>query len=161
MKHSVLLDTSFFVRLLNDEDPLHDNAKGYFRYFLENEVILKISTITIAEYCVKGKIDELPLRNIQIIPFNLDHAKRTGEFAEAIFEENKISKEKLLPRAIIPNDSKLFAQADLDKSITHFVTSDSRSKSTYLTLKKRISPRFEIIDISKPYNETFGILDLR
>jgi len=66
MKYSVLLDTSFFVRLLNDEDTLHNNAKGYFRYFLENEVVLKVSTITIAEYCVRGKIDELPLRNIQI-----------------------------------------------------------------------------------------------
>ena len=92
MKHSVLLDTSFFVRLLNDEDPLHNNAKGYYRYFLENEIILKVSTISIAEYCVRGEIEELPLRNIQIIPFNLDQAKRTGEFAEALFEENKIGK---------------------------------------------------------------------
>jgi PIN domain nuclease of toxin-antitoxin system len=105
MKYSVLLDTSFFVRLLNDEDDLHNNAKGYFRYFLENEIILKVSTISIAEYCVRGKIDELPLRNLQIIPFNLDQAKRTGEFAAAIFEQNKIDKEKLAPRAIIPNDS--------------------------------------------------------
>lgn len=80
MKHSILLDTSFFVRLLNDEDSLHKNAKGYFRYFLETEIVLKVSTISIAEYCVRGKIDELPLRNIHIIPFNLDHAKRTGEF---------------------------------------------------------------------------------
>jgi predicted nucleic acid-binding protein len=160
MKHSVLLDTSFFVRLLHDEDPLHNNAKGYYRYFLENEITLKVSTISIAEYCVRGKIDELPLRNIQIIPFNLDHAKRTGEFAAAIFEDNKIGKEKLSPRAIIPNDSKLFAQADLDNSITHFVTSDSRSKNTFQSLKKSINPKFEIIDLSKPYNETFGVLDL-
>lgn len=160
MRHSVLF-TSFFVRLLNDEDFLHNNAKGYFQYFLESEIALKVSTISIAEYCVKGEIEELPLRNIQIIPFNLDQAKRTGEFAAVIFEENKISKEKLYPRAIIPNDSKLFAQTDLDKSIAHFVTSDSRSKSTYSTLKKRISPKFEIIDISRPYSDTFGLLDLQ
>lgn len=153
------LDTSFFIRLLNDEDPLHTNAKGYFRYFLENEIILKVS---IAEYCLRGKIDELPLRNIQLIPFNLDHAKRTGEFTEAIFEENKISSAKLSPmsRAIIPNDSKLFAQADLDESVTYFVTSDRRSISTCLALKKRIAPKFAIIDISKPHTEVFGILDL-
>ncbi len=114
MKHSALLDTSFFIRLLYDEDLLHKNAKGYFKYFLEQEIILKISTISIAEFCEKGKIDKLPLRNVQIIPFNLDHAKRTGQFAEIIFAENKISKSKLTPRAIIPNDSKLFAQANLD-----------------------------------------------
>ena len=81
MKHSVLLDTSFLVRLLHEADPLHDNAKDYFRYFLEKEIALKVSTISVAEYCVKGKIEELPLRNIQIIPFNLDHGIKTGEFS--------------------------------------------------------------------------------
>jgi len=160
MKHSVLLDTSFFIRLLNDEDPLHTNAKDYFKYFLENEVILKVSTISIAEYCVKGKVDELPLKNIQIIPFNFEQAQRTGIFAAVIFEENKIAKEKLHPRAIIPNDSKLFAQADLDNSITYFVTSDIRSKLTYSLLEKQLKPRFEIIDISAPCNEVFGFLNL-
>lgn len=159
MKDSVLLDTSFFVRLLNDEDPLHSNAKGFYKYFLENGIILKVSTISIAEYCVKGKVDELPMRNIQIIPFNLDHAQKTGEFAEVIFYENQLAKEKLFPRAIIPNDSKLFAQASLDKSINHFVTSDTRSQTTYSKLKAHINPQFEIIDISKPYNEAFGLID--
>lgn len=124
MKHSVLLDTSFFIRLLNDEDPLHKNAVDYFRYFLENDIILKVSTISIAEYCVLGKLEDLPLKNIQILPFNLKEAEKTGQFANIIFTENKVSEEKLFPRAIIPNDSKLFAQADLDKSVTHFVTSD-------------------------------------
>lgn len=161
MTHSVLLDTSFFIRLLNDEDPLHQNAKDYFRYFLENDIILKVSTISIAEYCVGGSLDELPLMNIQILPFNLDHAKRTGEFAKEIFEEKKISNEDLKPRAIIPNDSKLFAQSDSDKSISYFVTSDSRSLNIHKMLSKRIKPRFEIIDINIPYNQQFGVLDLK
>jgi predicted nucleic acid-binding protein len=60
MKHSVLLDTSFFIRLLNDEDPLHQHAKDYFKYFLEQEIILKISTVSVAEYCVVGKVGDLP-----------------------------------------------------------------------------------------------------
>ncbi len=161
MKHSVLLDTSFFIRLLNDEDSLHKNAKGYYRYFLENEIVLKVSTITIAEYCVLGELDDLPLKNIQIVPFNLNQAQRTGEFAKIIFHENKVAKEKLIPRAIIPNDSKLFSQADLDESTTHFITSDVRSKKTLNILKKRIQPRFDIIDISIPYNLTFGVFDLK
>ncbi len=49
MTHSVLLDTSFFIRLLNDNDSLHKNARDYFKYFLENDITLKISTISIAE----------------------------------------------------------------------------------------------------------------
>jgi predicted nucleic acid-binding protein len=159
MKHSILLDTSFFIRLLNDEDPLHTNAVGYFRYFLENDIILKVSTISIAEYCVLGNLEDLPLKNIQIVPFNLKEAEKTGQFANIIFAENKVSEEKLTPRAIIPNDSKLFAQADLDKSVTHFVTSDIRSKNTLALLKKGTNPKFEIISIDVPFTETFGILD--
>lgn len=160
MKHSVLLDTSFFIRLLNDEDPLHINAIGYFRYFLENDIILKVSTISIAEYCVLGNLEDLPLKNIQIVPFNLKEAEKTGQYANIIFMENKVSEEKLTPRAIIPNDSKLFAQADLDKSVSHFVTSDIRSKNTLTLLKKGTNPKFDIISIEVPFTETFGILDL-
>jgi hypothetical protein len=66
----------------------------------------------------------------------------------------------MVPRAIIPNDSKLFAQADLDKAVTHFITSDERSLNTLKALKTGINPKFEIINIRIPYNQTFGILDL-
>lgn len=76
MKHSVLLDTSFFIRLLNDEDVLHENALSYYKYFLENDIVLKVSTISIAEYCVRGKLEDLPLKDIQIVPFNLNHAEK-------------------------------------------------------------------------------------
>ena len=85
---------------------------------MQNEIALKISTISIAEYCVLGKLEDLPLKNVQIVPFNLKDAEKTGEFAEIIFTQNKINVEKLSPRAIIPNDSKLFAQSDLDKTIS-------------------------------------------
>ena len=157
--HSVLLDTSFFIRLLNDDDELHSNAVGYYKYFLEKDITLKVSTITIAEYCVLGKLDDLPLLNIQILPFNLKDAERAGEFANIIFKENKINIENLHPRAIIPNDSKLFAQADIDKTISHFITSDIRSTNTLSLLKKGTFPKFEIITINIPYSETFGIFD--
>ena len=53
----VLLDTSFFIRLLNDQDALHQNTRGYYRHFLQNSVRLKCSTISVAEYCVRGKIE--------------------------------------------------------------------------------------------------------
>jgi hypothetical protein len=74
------------MRFLNDGDPLFKNADGYFRYFLQKEITMMISTISIAEYCVGGDIHELPLRNLQIVPFNLDHSKRTGEFAKIAFQ---------------------------------------------------------------------------
>ncbi len=155
---AVLLDTSFFIRFLNDSDPLFENADGYFRFFLHKEIVMMISTISIAEYCVGGDIHELPLRNLQIVPFNLDHSKKTGEFAKIVFQ-NK-GKLKLTERNIIPNDSKLFAQADCEKAVEFYLSSDTESLKIYKLLKQETSPKFQFIDMNIPYNETFGVLDL-
>ncbi len=160
MRHSaVLLDTSFFLRFLNDNDPLFENADAYFRYFLQHEIIMMVSTISIAEYCVGGDVQELPLRNLQIVPFNLDHAKRTGKFAKIIFH-NK-GKLKLNERNIIPNDTKLFAQADCETSIEFYLSSDKESLKIYNLLQQEAAPKFQFIDLNIPYNETFGLLDLQ
>ena len=158
MHKAVLLDTSFFLRFLNDSDPLFKNADGYFRHFLQHETIMMISTISIAEYCVGGDVHELPLRNLQIVPFNLNHSKRTGEFARIIFQ-NK-GKLKLKDRNIIPNDTKLFAQADCEKAIEFYLSSDSESSKIYNLLRKESDPKFQFIDLKIPFNEMFGILDL-
>ncbi len=72
--------------------------------------------------------------------------------------KNKISVEKIMPRAIIPNDSKLFAQADSEQNITHFVTSDSRSENIYLKLMEDTTLAFKLLPIEKPYSEAFGLL---
>ena len=61
MNHeSVLLDTSFFLRFLNYNDPLFKNADNYFRYFIQHDITMIVSTISIAEYCVGGDSSELP-----------------------------------------------------------------------------------------------------
>lgn len=158
MHKAVLLDTSFFIRFLNDNDPLFENADAYFRYFIKEEITMMISTISIAEYCVGGDISELPLKNLQIIPFNLDHSKRTGEFARIVFQ-NK-GKLKLYERNIIPNDTKLFSQADCEKSVEFYLSSDTESLKIYNLLKAETKPKFIFIDLNVPYSETFVVLDL-
>ena len=155
---SVLLDTSFFLRFLNDSDPLFKNADGYFRYFLQKEITMMISTISIAEYCIGGDVHELPLKNLQIVPFNLDHAKRTGEFAKIAFQNRKSL--NLKERNIIPNDTKLFAQADTEKTVEFYISSDTESLKIYNLLKQHSNPNFQFIDLNVPFNQTFGVLDL-
>ena len=158
MHKAVLLDTSFFLRFLNDDSPLFNNADGYFRYFLEQEIKMYISTISIAEYCVGGDIQELPLKNLQIIPFNLDHSKKTGEFAKLIFQnKNKL---QLRDRNIIPNDTKLFATADVEKSVEFYLSSDSESHKIYNLMKQHLNLKFRFIDLHVPFGQTFGVLDL-
>lgn len=154
----VLLDTSFFLRFLNDSDELFGNADSYYKYFLEKNTILTISTITIAEYCVGGKVDELPMRNLQIIPFNIDHAIRAGELAKIIFNEK--GKLKLRERNIIPNDTKLFSQADIEEHIKYYISSDTDSLKIYNSLKKSTELHFEFIDLHQKHTDFFGMLDL-
>ena len=154
----ILLDTSFNIRLLNDQDPLHKNVLGFYQYFLEKEFRLKCSTISVAEYCVRGKIDELPLKNLELLPFNLNHAVKAGEFANLVFANRNTL--DLGNRLIIPNDSKLFAQAHIDKEITSFATSDKECIKIYELLNQHFQLDFEIINIREPYNSVLGILPL-
>lgn len=160
MHKAVLLDTSFFLRFLNDNDPLFKNADSYFRFFLQNEIIMKISTISIAEYCVGGNVFELPLRNLQIVPFNLDHSKKAGEFAKITFEAKKQGILSVNNRNIIPNDTMLFAQADCEKAVEFYLSSDTESNKIFNLLRKKTSPNFQFIDLNTPYSESFGYLDL-
>ena len=152
----VLLDTSFCIRILNENDPLHLNTLGFFRHFLENESRLKLSTISVAEYCVRGNLDELPLRNLEILPFNVSHGVKAGEFARIGFA-NK-GELDLTNRLIIPNDNKLFAQAHTENEITHFATSDTECVRIYSLLKQKAQVDFEILNIREPYSSVLGIL---
>lgn len=157
--NGVLLDTSFFMRFLNDEDKLFKNAMEYFKYFISNGITMYISTISIAEYCVGGSINELPLRNLAILPFNLNHAIKTGEIARIVFSnKNKL---KLRERNLIPNDSKLFSQADVEKTIGFYISSDVESIKIYKLLEEeKQNLDFKFIDLNIPPNEFFGYLDL-
>jgi len=111
MHEGALLDTSFFLRFLNEKDELFENADRYYQYFLQKDIKLFISTISIAEFCVIGKIDQLPLKNIIVLTFNIQHAEKSGEFARILYEARKDYKLVVNERPIIINDAKLFAQA--------------------------------------------------
>lgn len=154
----VLLDTSFFIRLVKPGDRLHQNAVDYYRFFLENNFTLKVSTIAISEFCVKGSVDMLPMSNLQILPFNYDHAVNAGRLGEIAFRRKAESGAMITPRTVVPNDTKMFAQADLEEDITHYVSADSEAVKVFPLINGEYRMKFSYIDISVPYGETFGVL---
>lgn len=160
MPEGALLDTSFFLRFLNEKDPLFKNADSYYKYFLQKEIRLFISTISIAEYCVGGSVDQLPLKNLIVLPFNIEHAEKAGEFGQILYEARKDKKLIVDERPIILNDAKLFSQAHIDARINFYITSDTRSLSIYNTIRSMTSLDFKLIDIKENYTESFGVLDL-
>lgn len=161
-QNCVLLDTSFFIRLLNEEDPLHENALGYFRYFLEHDFVIKISTIAIAEYCVRGDVSELPLKNMLIVPFNFDHAQRAGKMIAEVYAEKKKRSATITPRTVVPNDTKMFAQADVEPDINFYGIADVECKKVYKMIESAEGKlSFDFIDITIPYTTFFGLLDFK
>ena len=117
-----------------------------------------ISTISIAEYCV-GLSRSASFKNLKILPFNLEHSKKAGEFARILFQARSSGLLNISERILIPNDAKLFAQADTEVNINHFLTSDTRSLTTFNSLKG-ITPKLNIIDINIDHSQTFGLLNL-
>src|SRR3989304_5594250 len=107
MPEGALLDKSFFLRFLNEKDPLFEKADNYYKYFLEKEFSLYISTISIAEYCVGGTVDQLPLKNLLVLPFNINHA--TADY-NLTYEEVKI---------IAPEIEKIIFKEEYEKFEMH------------------------------------------
>ena len=155
----VFCDTGFVIRLLDETNELHNNALGYYRYFLENDYILRMSTIAVAEFCVKDSVEHLPLKNILLTPFNANHAVQSGECARILYDAKAKGVAVVDSRILIQNDVKLLAQAQCE-SASYFLTSDTQSKRMYDVLKEEGKLTFDFTDIHTPYNEKFGRLDI-
>ena len=138
----VFCDTGFMIRLLDKTSDLHENALGYFRYFLENDFLIRMSTIAVAEFCVKDQIEHLPLQQILLSPFNAIHANITGECARILYSAKAKGVLEVNARVLIQNDVKLLVQAECE-SAEYYLTSDSRSKRMYDVLKENNKLSFD------------------
>lgn len=158
--YSVLLDTSFMIRLLNSNEPLHKNAYSYFKYFIDEEITMCFSTISVAEYCVKGDFNDIPYRNIKILPFNIFDGKEAGKFGSTLLKARSTGVLSNIERVVIQNDTKLLAQASVNEQIKYFVTADQRSKKIIDILRKECNADIRHLDIHTPCNQLTGTLDL-
>ena len=148
--YCILLDTNFLINLLGGKQkPLHKNARYYYEHCLKLGNILKVSTISVAEYCVRASAEDILYQNVQILPFNINHAERAGEFANIIYNHRRQAEDKIEPRKVIANDTKLFAQADVEKNITHFLTGDRDCKKVFKILNDHTTLDFKFVDLTQ------------
>jgi predicted nucleic acid-binding protein len=153
---SILLDTSFCIRLLKSNDPLHQNAKDYFKYFLEQKVEIYLSSIVIAEYSVKDNANNLPLEFVKIIPFDFFDGKTAGEFHSIII--NNREQVSTIERNVIKDDCKLIAQI-FNRKIGAYITKDKKSFSQlFLPIQKAKGFEVELLDLEIPLKDFRGEL---
>ncbi|MBR6446171.1 MAG: hypothetical protein IKS94_07095 [Prevotella sp.] len=144
MAKAVLLDSGFLIRLMNPDEMLHRVALDFFKKYITNGVTCKVSTIALAEYGVKGDLRFLPTRYLQYVPFVYGHAEVAAEFMRRIIHVKQERGAVIQPRVIIPNDTKMFAQASADPEVFAFVSADAEAKKVYDLLE---NPNFEFVNI--------------
>lgn len=160
VKLGILCDTGFLIRLNQPQDELHANARAYLKYLLAGDHQLFISTIALAEYAVRDKIENLPMKYFRVLPFNIDHAQTAGEFAKIVFSKRDQIPSEITQRVIIPNDTKMFAQADVTTAITHYLTADRKCEVVYRLVQQSVAVRFHILSLQAPCHQAFGELNL-
>ncbi len=154
---SILLDTSFCIRLLKNNDPLHQNAKSYFKYFLEQKIEIYLSTIVIAEYSVKDDVNNLPLELVKIIPFDFFDGKTAGEFHSVLI--NNKERVENIERNVIKDDCKLIVQI-FNRKIRGYITKDRKSFRQIIHPIQLANKGFsiELLDLEVPLSDYKGEL---
>jgi hypothetical protein len=141
---------------MKQNDPLHQNALDYFKYFLQEKITLHVSTIVIAEYAVGDDPANLPLNNLQIETFDFLDGIAAGQFHKEIKGSSDNIPE--YNRRIITNDVKIFAQIKA-KNIDAIISKDVNSIKQYLTPLTNLNlVNFKFIDLNTPLNLTLGQL---
>lgn len=123
--NSVLLDTSFLITLSDPTRPHHTAALAYYRECTHRQVPMYLSTIVISEFQVKQAINDLPLRNFVVLPFNVDHAMRCGLIIRSMARDPEDD------RVRVKDDFKLLAQCDCE-AISHLISEDASTLAKYL-----------------------------
>ncbi len=123
--NSVLLDTSFLISLSDPVRPHHEAALAYYRECTRRQVPMYLSTIVISEFQVKQAINDLPLRNFVVLPFNVDHAMRCGLIIRQMPRDSGDD------RVRVKDDFKLLAQCDCE-SVSHLISEDASTLAKYL-----------------------------
>lgn len=123
--NSVLLDTSFLISFSDPARPHHKAALSYYRECVRRQIPMYLSTIVISEFQVKQAVNDLPLRNFVVLPFNVDHAMKCG------LNIRNMARDPEDDRVRVKDDFKLLAQCDCE-AISHLISEDASTLAKYL-----------------------------
>ena len=117
---AIRLDTSDLISLADPVRAHHETAVSYLREALRRGVPLYLSAIAASELQVKQALADLPLRNVEVLAFNIDHTMTAG------LQMRGFQSEPGDGRALVRADLKRIAQA-VCEPLTHGLTEDTQA----------------------------------
>ncbi len=123
--NSLLVDTSYLITLSDSTRERHGVALTYFKACIDRRVPMFLSSIVVSEYQVRQAINDLPLRNFIVLPFNIDHAMACGLLVRSM------PRDAADDRVRVKDDFKLIAQCQCE-GISHVLTEDASTLTKYL-----------------------------
>jgi predicted nucleic acid-binding protein len=125
-----MLDTSFLITLADPRRPRHAVAKQYFQHFLAEKMPMFVSAIVVAEFCVRQKLETLPLEQLLLPPFTHEDAVAAATF------DFKALKGIEKDRQSIKDDLKIIGHAHA-RNLGYVITDDAETMFEYCeTLRK-------------------------
>lgn len=121
-----MLDTSALISLVDDTRRFHTAAREYFAQSLEKGIPLHVSTLALAEFATKQPVTDLPLQQLRIEPFNIQHAVQCGKFWAVLMPRRDADDSRVAVKA----DIQLLAQANAE-GIPYILTEDKNTLSKY------------------------------
>lgn len=129
----MLLDTSFLISFSDPSRLNHLAAVRYFKECVQRQIPMYLSSIVISEFQVRQAINDLPLRNFVVLPFNVDHAMMCGLLVR------RLQRDPLDDRVRVKDDFKLIAQCECE-GITHLLSEDKSTLAKYLERAQSADP---------------------
>jgi predicted nucleic acid-binding protein len=124
MRNAVLLDTSFLITLADPRRARHAVAKQYFQHFLSSHMPMVVSSIVVAEFCVRQELSTLPLEQLILLPFTHEDAEVAASF------DFKALKGVEKDRQSLKDDLKIIGHAHARK-LGYVITDDAETMFEY------------------------------
>ena len=156
MNNMAVLDTGFFISLVDRNRQCHQAARSYYKYFLENNVVMLLPTVVVAEFSIVQPITDLPLRNFRVLPFNLPEAVKCAELNAHHYRQQLGS---VGQRDAVKDDFKIIAQAVVQQ-VRLLLTEDETTLCKYcerLAADRKIE--FRVVKLSAGFDEALANRD--
>jgi len=116
----VVLDTSFLITLADRNRANHETARKYWKFFLESNTPIYLSTIVISEFELKQPVDNVILKSCIVLPFNHADAIKSAQLNFAKYKSAAAGRDSL------KDDFKIVAQAEV-QGAAFLITDDTET----------------------------------